>query len=124
VVVHAFVGSDPAAALSQQVLEADRVLSAPQILKAEAVSALRGLLLRGVISEPAARRAVDRVRRIDTASHPIEPLLSRVWELRDNLTVYDGWYVALAERLDVPLYTTDGRLAAAPGPQCEIIVTA
>jgi predicted nucleic acid-binding protein len=26
----------------------------------------------------------------------------RAWELRDNLTVYDAWYVALAESLTAP----------------------
>jgi predicted nucleic acid-binding protein len=31
--------------------------------------------------------------------------------MRENLTVYDALYVALAEALDATLVTTDGRLA-------------
>jgi predicted nucleic acid-binding protein len=50
------------------------------------------------------------------------PLLARCWELRDNLTVYDASYVALAEALDATLLTGDERLARAPGPQCRIEV--
>ncbi len=47
-------------------------------------------------------------------------LLIRCWELRDNLTVYDASYVALAEVLDVTLLTGDGRLARAPGLRCHV----
>jgi predicted nucleic acid-binding protein len=51
---------------------------------------------------------------------PHRALLGRCWELRDNLTVYDAAYVALAEALDVTLLTGDGRLARATGPRCRI----
>jgi predicted nucleic acid-binding protein len=37
------------------------------------------------------------------------PLASRVWELRDSVTAYDGWYVALAASLSVGLATLDVR---------------
>jgi len=43
-----------------------------------------------------------------------------VWDLRENVTVYDAWYVALAEALGVPLLSADRRLAAAPGLRCEV----
>lgn len=47
-------------------------------------------------------------------------LAERAWALRDNLTAYDGAYVALAEALDCPLVTGDARVARANGPRCEI----
>ena len=53
---------------------------------------------------------------------PHRPLLPRCWELRDNLTIYDAAYVALAEALEVLLLTGDGRLAKATGPTCNIEV--
>ena len=53
---------------------------------------------------------------------PHRPLLPRCWELRDNLTIYDATYVALAEALEVLLLTGDGRLAKATGPTCNIEV--
>ena len=41
--------------------------------------------------------------------------MTRVWELRDNLTPYDAAYVALAEALEAPLLTADEPLTRAPG---------
>ena len=58
--------------------------------------------------------ALQRVRHL--------PLLSRCWELRDNVTVYDASYVALAELLAATLVTADERLARATGPRCAIEV--
>ena len=48
--------------------------------------------------------------------------MDRAWELRANATVYDAVYVALAELLDAPLVTADGKLANAPGIRCRIEV--
>jgi len=53
---------------------------------------------------------------------PHRALLARCWELRDNLTVYDAAYVALAEALEVTLLSGDGRLERATGPRCHIEV--
>jgi predicted nucleic acid-binding protein len=35
-----------------------------------------------------------------------------VWDLRANFTSYDSSYLALAEALACPLYTSDGKLLA------------
>jgi predicted nucleic acid-binding protein len=43
-------------------------------------------------------------------------------ELRDNLTAYDAAYVVLAEILDAPLITCDGKAASAPGHHARIEV--
>jgi predicted nucleic acid-binding protein len=51
---------------------------------------------------------------------PHRPLLTRCWELRDNLTAYDAAYVALAEALESVLLTADAHLANAPGVTCPI----
>ena len=50
---------------------------------------------------------------------PYAPFASRVWELRDNVTSYDAWYVALAESLGSSLVTLDQKLAQATGPRCD-----
>lgn len=49
-------------------------------------------------------------------------LLDRAWDLRHNLSFYDGIYVALAERLQMPLLTLDGRLAKAAGASTRVEV--
>ncbi len=48
--------------------------------------------------------------------------VTRLWELRHNVTPYDAAYVALAERLAAVLVNGDRRLAAAPGPRCAVHV--
>jgi predicted nucleic acid-binding protein len=54
--------------------------------------------------------------------HPGSVLLERVWDLRDNLSVYDACYVAMAEPLGCDLLTADARLIRAPGVRCAISV--
>lgn len=51
---------------------------------------------------------------------PHRVLLPRCWSLRENLTIYDASYVALAEELNVVLLTADVRLSRAPGLRCRV----
>lgn len=95
-------------------------LYAPAHLDAEVVSALRGLSrlnqsLRSVVPAALRHLADFPIRRM-----PLSPLLQRIWELRENLTAYDAAYVTVAERLDAPLITCDGKLAAASGIRCAV----
>lgn len=97
-----------------------QVLAVPAIFGAEAAAALRGLVLRGAISTGRAVTALSRVRIARTIQYPFEPFMPRVWELRDNMTVYDAWYVALAEWLGTELVTADDALTRAPGSRCVV----
>ena len=38
-----------------------------------------------------------------------------MWELRHDVSAYDAAFLALAEALEAPLVTCDGRLSRAPG---------
>lgn len=96
-------------------------LQVPAIFLAEVTSGLRGLLLRHAITLEDASVARQRLRRTRVRLHTFEPYADRVWELRNNLTVYDAWYVAIAERLGQPLVTADSGILAAPGLRCELI---
>jgi len=58
---------------------------------------------------------LENLRSLDLERHAHEPLLERVWELRENLSAYDAVYVALAEALETVLLTCDAKLARAPG---------
>ncbi|MEA2009635.1 MAG: type II toxin-antitoxin system VapC family toxin [Actinomycetota bacterium] len=120
VVVDAFVIDHDLGEAARDQIDRQRTLFAPTILRAEVLSALRSLTLRGVIPETRGLRAIDRLRRLSVVGFPIEPLMGRIWELRSTISVYDAWYVALAERLSTTLVTTDRRLAGANGPRCEI----
>jgi predicted nucleic acid-binding protein len=116
----ALTSAEPVGHAARAALVQPRRWHAPAILPAEVLSAIRGLLLGGDLAPEHAERARRRLARSRIVLHPLAPFAERVWQLRDNLTVYDAWYVALAERLDTPLVTTDARLARSSGLACEI----
>lgn len=124
VLVDALVVAGPAGDDAREVLRERSLLHVPSIFTAEATSAIRSMLARGDVSPGLARGAVSKIKVVQTVQYPFEPFLDRVWELRDNLTVYDGWYVALAESLDTNLVTADRRLAHASGPRCPVVEVA
>lgn len=97
-------------------------LAAPALLDLEVASVWRGRVRGGHLEPARARSALDDLQALTIERVGHAALLERCWELRDNLTVYDAAYVALAEALDVPLVTADRRLAGAPGLGCAIEV--
>ena len=76
----------------------------------------------GRLTVDQATAAVSDVLDLPIRVFPTAPLLARAWDLRDNLSVYDACYVALAEALDTLLLTADRRLATAPRVRCPIEV--
>lgn len=120
VVVDALVVAGRPGDLGRAELRKLRELQVPAIFTAEVTSALRGLVHRGALSPIRAATALADILSIRTLSYPFEPFARRAWELRDSITVYDAWYVALAERLDTELITADRRLADARGPRCSV----
>ena len=99
---------------------AGQALAAPHLMDLEVGSVLRRLVRNGRVPERRAHLALTDLTDLPVERAPSLPLLPRCWELRDNLTIYDAAYVALAETLDVRLLTADGRLARATGPRCPV----
>ncbi len=97
-------------------------LAAPEIVDLEVASVLRRQLQAGSLTERRADLALVDLASLPLLRSPHRPLLTRCWELRDNLTVYDAAYVALAEALQASLLTGDRRMARAAGPRCVIDV--
>ena len=97
-------------------------LAAPALIDLEVASVWRGLARGGQLDPRRVGLALDDLR--DLPIHRVQhtPLLTRCWDLRDNLTIYDAAYVALAEALQVTLLTGDRRLGRATGPRCTIEV--
>ena len=88
----------------------------------EVLHALRRQALLGTLSRERSSEALTDLGNIAFACYPHTPLVGRIWELRENLTAYDAAYVALAEALEAPLVTMDGRLSQAPGVRAAIEV--
>ena len=93
-------------------------LAAPHHMPVEVASVLRRAVRHGEISQDAAALALQDLRDLRITLFPFAPFARRVWALRDNVSAYDAWYVALAEALDIPLVTLDVRLGRAPGCRC------
>ena len=93
-----------------------------RLMPVEAGNILRRAALAGDISADVASLAHTDLLDLRVEFFPYQPGGGRVWELRENVTCYDGWYVAVAELLDAPLATLDGRLANSPGPRCRFLL--
>lgn len=99
-----------------------RALWAPHLIDAEVGHSLRRLVVAGKLGGDHAAAALDDLADVPLRRVVHTGLLERAWQLRHNLSFYDGLYVALAERLDTPLLTLDNRLAKAAGDNTGVTV--
>jgi predicted nucleic acid-binding protein len=95
-------------------------LNAPHLMPVEAANVLRRAAARGDITAEIAALAHADLLDLRVELFPYAPFAARVWALRDSLSCYDAWYVALAELLGARLVTLDGRLARAAGLRCAV----
>lgn len=93
-------------------------LLAPHLALFEAANILRRHQLATLISTEQAAQAHADLLDLPIDVWPYELLAARAWQLRNNLSIYDASYVALAELTNSPLATLDTRIARAPGVRC------
>jgi predicted nucleic acid-binding protein len=120
-VVAALVDSGTGGRWAEALLAGDS-LAAPHLLMVEAANILRRSAAARAISAEQASLAHGDLLDLRVELFPYAPFAARIWELRENVTCYDAWYVAVAETLSAPLATLDARLANAPGPRCRFMV--
>jgi predicted nucleic acid-binding protein len=120
VLSNALVYSDERGARARAVLARDLEWVAPEHWKAEVFSVLRGLTLGRKIDPAAGERGVGRIPRLGIETVPLDPLLTRMWQLRDSVSGYDAAYVVLAEKRDLTLVTADAKLAKTATSFCRI----
>ncbi|MGH2823887.1 MAG: type II toxin-antitoxin system VapC family toxin [Thermoleophilaceae bacterium] len=106
--------------LRERLARASETVHVPHVFDLEVIAAIRRHALRGMLSEPRARRALRALDDLRATRYSHEPLRRRIWELRQNVTPYDAAYVALAEALRAPLVTVDAALAGAARPRAEV----
>lgn len=95
-------------------------LCAPSLVDLEVASVLRRASAIKQLDERRAAQALADLALLPLQRVDHVALLDRIWELRDNITVYDAAYVALAELASARLVTADGRLSRAAGIRCTI----
>ena len=95
-------------------------LAAPSLIDFETANILRRHELSGLISPDQAAQAHTDLLDLAIEHWPYDLLAIRAWQLRQNLSIYDASYVALAELLGATLVTLDRRIGRAPGSRCAI----
>ncbi len=114
-VVELLLGTELGRSIASRIEDPALGLHVPHLVDVEVAQALRRYVREGELGRDTARAALEALRLLDIERHSHEPLLDRVWALRDNLTAYDALYVALAEALGAILLTCDKKLASVPG---------
>lgn len=122
VVVDLLVEHPRAAGVRAALEDVDGV--APMLLDAEVLHAITRYVRRGEMSERRAGQALELLSQAAIERFPIAPLVHDAWALRHNVSSYDAFYVALAQRLGCPLITCDRALAGAPGLGITVTVVA
>jgi len=116
-VTMAWCFEDEATSGAEAVLDrlADEGVIVPVLWRLEVANVLLVAERRRRISEAQASRFVDVLSRLPVDVDPTPPDVAAVLDLarRHALSSYDSAYLALAERLGLPLATIDVRLATA-----------
>jgi predicted nucleic acid-binding protein len=92
----------------------------PHLIDLEVTQVLRRRTVSGLLAPSRGRMAIDDLMHLPLVRHQHDFLLTRVWDLRNNMSAYHAVYVALAEYLGAPLLTRDRRMANAPGHHAQI----
>jgi predicted nucleic acid-binding protein len=111
-----------ASAIRERLAGSDEGPHVPHLFEIEVLGTLRRHALVHDLSERRGSELLEDLASMRLNRYPHTALLRRIWELKDNVTVQDAAYIALAETLDAPLVTMDTRLARAPGIRAEVEV--
>ncbi len=106
--------------VSEQALSPEQRLHAPHLIDVEVTQTLRRLTHRKAMSIRRAEEALADFNSLGIERHGHQDLIPRLWQLRDALSACDASYIALAEALDAPLLTCDGKLARAHGHHARV----
>jgi predicted nucleic acid-binding protein len=87
-------------------------LHAPDHWHAEAVNVLWAKVFRGDLASADAEQRMSVLMRAPVIGTPIAGLMSRAFAISvaRQITIYDSLYLALAEKLSIPVVTADAKL--------------
>ncbi|HET9748653.1 MAG TPA: type II toxin-antitoxin system VapC family toxin [Casimicrobiaceae bacterium] len=114
------LGTAASSRIAARLFDARETLHAPHLVDVEVTQVMRRYARSGDVSAGRGIQALQDLDDFPITRYPHHPFLSRIWQLRENVTAYDAAYVALAEALDAPLLTRDARLAASAGHEARV----
>lgn len=100
---------------------AHEVVCAPHLLDAEVGQVLRRFVLRRDLTIAMVETLVEDFLALPIRRYPHGPILEPAMKYLENVTLYDGFYLALAKALACQLLTGDKALSRVPG--CQVAVT-
>lgn len=100
---------------------AHEVVCAPHLIDVEVGQVLRRYVLRRDLTRAMVDILVADLLALPIRRYPHSFILEPAMKYLENVTVYDGLYLALAEVLDCRLLTGDTALSRVPG--CQAVVT-
>lgn len=121
-VLEVLLNTSAAAHVSARIFAPGETMHAPHLLDLEVAQVLRRYCLSGEVSAGRGRQALDDLAALPLSRYPHDLFLSRVWDLRHNVTAYDAAYLALAEALPAPLITRDMALGTSVGHRAKVEV--
>ena len=121
-VLELLLASPTGSSVAERVLGQAESMCAPHLIDLEVAQVLRRYTLSGDLGPSRAVEALQDFLDLSIERYPHDLFLTRIWQMRHNVTAYDAVYIALAEALDAVLLTTDARLAAASGHDAQVEV--
>ncbi len=121
-VLELLLNSDAAQAVRDRVFARGQSMHAPHLLDLEVLQVVRRWVRRRQVDPDRAAEMLRDLLDLPVTRYPHDPLVERVWQLRDVATAHDAAYLALAEALGSPLLTRDARLGATTGHRARVVV--
>lgn len=122
VVIEFVVGGKVGRKVEEHLLRERGQIHTPALLDVEVLQVLRRMVRSGSLTDNHGGSLVEILGATPITRHAMDPLLPRIWALRENLTAYDAAYVALAEALGCPLITLDQKIARATRLRIDVVV--
>lgn len=101
-------------------MEQVETIASPVILDFEILNVLRRQIQDKLITQARAEEALALYWALPFKKFDTSLLVGGIWKLRNNFTAYDASYIALAELLDISLYTKDKKWRDKPGHNADI----
>jgi predicted nucleic acid-binding protein len=95
-------------------------LACPAILDFEVMNVLRKQIQNRIVTVERAEQALDLYNDMTFVTFETPLIADRIWNLRNNFTAYDASYIALAELLEVPLYSKDRKWSVTSAHRADI----
>ncbi len=109
-VVELLINSPRAERIREELEGREDSFIAPHLLDVEVASAIRSLVAGRRVDVHRCKQFLNALAELPVQRYSHTPLLSRIWQLRHDFTVYDAAYIALAEATGAELWTCDAKL--------------